>query len=163
MTDRATTEETTHVAGVTTRLSRCCILVQLGGVCRTSSSTQDHTFQQQHSVACISIQHRAHVHMTLLIIVAPEHIHSVMRPSSSQPVTTDHIIVNSGGDLPLPLPLYRIKQSESQPFQPCTFTPLPGSLGWRHQTRPFATPFQTHHAFLFLHYGPLSPSTGESH
>ena len=44
-----------------------------------------------------------------------------MRPSSSQPVTTVHIIMNSGGDLPLPLPLYRIEQSESQPFQPCTF------------------------------------------
>ena len=86
-----------------------------------------------------------------------------MRPSSSQPVTTVHIIVNSGGDLPLPLPLYRIEQSESQPFQPCTFTPLPGSLGWRHQSRPFATPPFKPTTFLFLHYGPLSLSAGESH
>ena len=73
--------------------------------------------------------------------------------------------MNSAGDLPLPLPLYRIEQSEKpNHFNLVLLLHNQVSLGRCHQTRPFATPFQTHHVFVFIFdYGPLSLPTGESH
>ena len=71
--------------------------------------------------------------------------------------------MNSAGDLPLPLPLYRTEQSEnSNHFNLVLLLHNQVSLRRRHQTRPFATPFQNSPRFYFYFYhGPLSLPTGE--
>jgi hypothetical protein len=66
--------------------------------------------------------------------------------------------MNSAGDLPLPLPLYRIEQSEkSNHFNLVLLLHNQVSLGRRHQTRPVHSPppFKlTTFFILFLIMGP---------